>query len=277
MSVSIWNSLFKLLGISSTTAIILLVAGIAALTAEKLRPQQVDQTLGGKLRNLGFISLYFVVGGALISLVSYLPAPRLTVQAAASPAQWWLNYFALLFIWDLSYYWYHRAQHASRWLWPIHELHHSDAELNITSALRTHPLERPIQFLIILHITALLLRVDQSAAIWAGTTAIVWSALSHSNLRLSFGPFSRIVCGPQVHRMHHSIKSEHHNSNFAQIFTLIDVVFGTYCPPPKSGQFPQTGVEEFASDESMLKGLLRPFVLWRGLLRKGPGKAPSPK
>src|SRR5207248_9190433 len=42
---------------------------------------------------------------------------------------------------DFFYYWFHRLQHSSKWLWAEHELHHSDEHVNVTTSLRHHWLE----------------------------------------------------------------------------------------------------------------------------------------
>ena len=47
-----------------------------------------------------------------------------------------------------------------------------------------------------------------------------WGMLIHSNLMIRFGPLTPIFVGPQVHRIHHSIKPEHQNKNFGQFFPI---------------------------------------------------------
>ncbi|MGM3150811.1 sterol desaturase family protein, partial [Escherichia coli] len=48
---------------------------------------------------------------------------------------------AVLYIADGISYVRHRLEH-TRWLWPIHAMHHSDRELSWFSAYRQHPLNR---------------------------------------------------------------------------------------------------------------------------------------
>ena len=52
-----------------------------------------------------------------------------------------------------------------------------------------------------------------------------------------FDPF---FVGPQYHRMHHSLQTQHLDKNFALFFPLRDIFFGTYYRP-KKGEFPSTG------------------------------------
>ena len=39
---------------------------------------------------------------------------------------------------DFFYYWFHRWQHSCRWLWPMHELHHEDENVNVTTGFKFH-------------------------------------------------------------------------------------------------------------------------------------------
>lgn len=63
------------------------------------------------------------VGGGLIAL----PGEGWRIVPAA------LLYIAAM---DMGEYWFHRAQHRIPFLWAMHELHHSDVELNITTSVR---------------------------------------------------------------------------------------------------------------------------------------------
>jgi hypothetical protein len=104
---------------------------------------------------------------------------------------------------------------------------------------------------------------------------------SHANLRLSLGPLESLVCGPQVHRIHHSRLPAHRDRNFAQYFPFLDRLFGTY-HAPAAGEFPPTGVPGLASDAPIGTALMRPFRIWTsragppgGGSGRGPGGAPG--
>ena len=172
------------------------------------------------------------------------------------------------FIGDLIFYWYHRTQHSVPALWTIHELHHSDDELNATSSLRRYLLERPLQFVLISLPTAILfsqvpilhwLRLTAEEGGQLFLVTLVWLFFAHANLRLALGRWSWIATGPQLHRIHHSVQPEHQGKNFAQFFPIIDVMFGTY-RAPKRDEFPRTGTIGLAGDVSVGRALRRPLV-----------------
>jgi sterol desaturase/sphingolipid hydroxylase (fatty acid hydroxylase superfamily) len=241
---------------------------------EHLRPVEPHQSLRGRVRNLTFTAVSQLGGGILVSLCAYLALPYFLLPTDPIVRRNGLEQLGLIlgyiFVSDLAFYWYHRAQHAFPAFWRIHELHHSDEELNATSSLRRYLLERPLQFAIVsLPIASVASRVpalqplqlQQEDAGRLFLISLSWLTFAHANLRLELGRFSWIATGPQVHRIHHSILPEHHGKNFAQFFPVIDVMFGTY-QPPRPGEFPPTGTAEMSGQVSVVHSLLKPLRSW---------------
>ncbi len=236
---------------------------------ELVLPAERGQGMRGRGRNLLYFAILISLGLGTLSL-------WLTVTSIGSAAH--LPVFdrviylpAYLFTMDFLYYWYHRAQHRFPALWAVHELHHSDGELNVTTSYRTYWLEAPLQSILVG--TPVLLLFGRPAAeigLAAAITARFFLLFAHSNLRLPLGPLTPVFVGPQLHRIHHSILPEHQDKNFAQLFPVIDVVFGTY-RAPQSGEYPPTGTPGLASDASLMQTQLRPFSTWldRGLRMLG--------
>lgn len=239
---------------------------------EQVVPAEAGQGLRGRLRNLVYLVLFQVLGLAFLALW-ILHGPALGLHAHAPTLfESILLIAANLFTIDLAYYWYHRAQHRHPALWAIHELHHADAELNATSSFRTYWLEMPVQ-MVLISAPSLMLFGDQGKlhALGMLVGSYLFLIFSHCNFRLSLGPLSAVVCGPQVHRIHHSRLPEHRDRNFAQYFPVLDWIFGTYHRPAR-GEFPPTGVMGLASDAPVTATLMRPFRIWTSR----PGVDPNP-
>jgi hypothetical protein len=64
-----------------------------------------------------------------------------------------------------------------------------------------------------------------------------WSYFVHANARIGFGKFWWLLSSPHYHRIHHSIRPEHRDKNFAVWFPFYDVTFGT-AHRPRPGEFP---------------------------------------
>ncbi|MBI5630198.1 MAG: sterol desaturase family protein [Elusimicrobia bacterium] len=59
----------------------------------------------------------------------------------------WANIVLTLLFVDLSQYWVHRLSHETPLVWRIHKVHHSDLDLDATTGLRFHFLDRLLYIL----------------------------------------------------------------------------------------------------------------------------------
>jgi sterol desaturase/sphingolipid hydroxylase (fatty acid hydroxylase superfamily) len=185
----------------------------------------------------------------------------------ASIPQQSLLFVGYLLIYDFLYYWLHRAQHRFDALWAIHKLHHSDTQVNVTTTLRVHWLEEFMKAVFIIFPVSILFDAPPVAAAWLGGIMGLWLFIVHLNLRLGFGPFSWLLTSPAVHRIHHSLDHQQSNSNFAVLFPIWDVLFGTFTKPVP-GQWPRTGVAG-ERPPGFLEANLGPFGAIASLARKG--------
>lgn len=127
-------------------------------------------------------------------------------------------------------------------MWRIHELHHSDAALGVTAAVRVHWLEGPLRLLIITLPMGVLLDFPLPDLGGAGLIGLLWLFYIHLNVRLPLGPLTGWISGPQWHRLHHSRELRHRDCNFALYFPFWDRLFGTY-RAPAPGEYPATGTD----------------------------------
>lgn len=221
----------------------LLLASLFAVFGafEYLFPAEHGQPFVNRLKNFGYAALLFASSFTLVVWMNQMFYPRSLIIA---PSTWSVSIFAsitVIFLNDLLFYLYHRAQHTFSPLWRIHRLHHDEASLNVSTSMRTNFIEAPLQNLLITLPVAYLLGLDANSATFVSLVTTFWLFFGHANLKLHLGPLARIFVGPQTHRIHHSKLTERHDKNFAQYFSFIDVVFGTYHHPEKD-EYPATGL-----------------------------------
>jgi sterol desaturase/sphingolipid hydroxylase (fatty acid hydroxylase superfamily) len=149
----------------------------------------------------------------------------------------------VVFLIDGLYYVYHRLQHAVPFLWRIHKLHHTDPAVNITTARRTHLLERPLQFLLLVAPVLWLVGYNGEGMVYVAIIGPFFLYAAHLDARLPLGPLTPLVVGPQYHRIHHGVTMQQQTSNFAQAFPLFDILGGTY-RRPGSAEYAVTGIED---------------------------------
>ncbi|MFN8390583.1 MAG: sterol desaturase family protein [Bdellovibrionota bacterium] len=172
----------------------------------------------------------------------------------------WLQAFEILLVVDFVDYWTHRAFHSSR-LWRIHAIHHSPEQMNWISSSRMHPLNdlitRTCQVL-----PVLALGFSANAVLLVLPYLFFYVVFLHSNLSWSFGPFRYLLVSPAYHRWHHTTDREGIDKNFAGIFPIWDLIFGTYhCPDRLPKRY---GVLAEPVPEDLIGQLLFPLrPLWR--------------
>jgi sterol desaturase/sphingolipid hydroxylase (fatty acid hydroxylase superfamily) len=134
---------------------------------------------------------------------------------------------------DLSEYWRHRLFHRARALWLVHVVHHSDPEVDVTTGLRFHPLE--IVFVFALRVGLL---IALGLPVWALAVRALFQApvsgLQHAAIRLPAGFESLagwLIVTPAMHRVHHSRLKSETDSNYGELFSFWDRLFGTYSSP----------------------------------------------
>lgn len=139
---------------------------------------------------------------------------------------------------DLAIYASHRTQHALPALWRFHAVHHADARLDASTALRHHPL------LAVAEGAALVLLLGAAGLpLWVWPIyALAWQAanfFAHADVRLPAkldATLARLLVTPALHRLHHSAEAAHHDRNFGAVLSVWDRLFGTYLTVPEQAR-----------------------------------------
>jgi sterol desaturase/sphingolipid hydroxylase (fatty acid hydroxylase superfamily) len=142
---------------------------------------------------------------------------------------------------DILEYLYHRAQHRVPVLWAMHALHHSEEAFNVSTGWRHFWLESPLRTAFVYPILGIVFATPPELLLTATVIFMLNHTWAHLNIRLSLGRWALWVMNPQYHRLHHSVEPAHWNRNFADLFPVIDVIFGT-AQAPRQLEYPATGL-----------------------------------
>lgn len=133
-------------------------------------------------------------------------------------------------LFDLWMYIWHRFNHQVHPLWLLHRAHHNDINMDVTTALRFHPMEIIISSILNIGIVVLLgMNLTQFLVYNIVLQVIIF--FHHSNIGLpeNWDRLLRsIVVTPNMHRVHHSLKDFETNSNYSSIFSFWDRIFVTF-------------------------------------------------
>jgi sterol desaturase/sphingolipid hydroxylase (fatty acid hydroxylase superfamily) len=134
---------------------------------------------------------------------------------------------------DLTIYAQHRLLHALPWLWRVHRVHHADPEVDVSTALRFHPLESVLSMLLKTGVVVAFGMAPSSVLTFE--IALNGAAMfNHANASLPprWERWIRIaIVTPDMHRIHHSTDVANANRNFGFCVPWWDWLFGSYRAP----------------------------------------------
>ena len=175
------------------------------------------------------LMLSVLLGGLLLSAYQALELRRVGVLHAFG-VEGWINIFASVVLLDGFTYAWHRAYHRVPLMWRLHRAHHSDLDLDVTSAGRFHLFEMALSALVRLGVIAAI-GADASSVVIFEIVFGVANQLEHANLRVPprlDAWLQWVFVTPDMHRIHHSQRPEHTNSNYSTIFSWWDRLCGSY-------------------------------------------------
>lgn len=207
--------------------------------------------LRGSARVDALYYLFFVIGrGGLltflvpIGMLHWLVVPRLPVLF--HPHAWLptgvlsvvVLAAATLVLSDFMQYWTHRFMHSSRFFWRFHAVHHAADEMTLLTGNRVTLTERAIEDftrISVLFVLGLASDVGGDSAIAQGSTILIvvyalrfGDIIQHSNLGWTYGRWGYVFASPVNHRYHHSIERIDYGSNYGNLFSVWDHLFGTH-------------------------------------------------
>src|SRR5438552_5003948 len=233
---------------------------------------------GRVLLNLAMSAMAFIVAGVLVR-----PA-ALHALAWSSQKQFGLVHltqippaveFILAFLlMDLSFYWWHLANHRIPFLWRFHNVHHADPDLDVSTGFRFHFGEVAM---------SAAFRVAQVTFIGiSGPVFAIYELVfqantlfHHSNVRMPIWlerVMNKTLVTPRMHGIHHSQVQRETNSNYGVVFPWWDRLHRTL-----GLNIPQSeiaiGVPGYSlpEDNQLGNALLMPFRKQRDYWRQADG------
>lgn len=149
----------------------------------------------------------------------------------------WAEVLLAVLILDFAIWLQHLVTHKVPILWRLHRVHHADRDMDVTTAIRFHPVE--IGLSMILKIGLVYLLGPAALAVILFEILLNGTAMfNHANIRLPLWldrAIRLVLVTPDMHRVHHSVHRTEHDSNYGFALSIWDRMFGTYIPQPAEG------------------------------------------
>lgn len=156
----------------------------------------------------------------------------------------------------------HYVQHKTKLMWRFHLIHHTDTWVDTTSANRHHPGESVIRF-VFTTLGVLIVGSPMWLVFLYQSLSVVFSQFNHANISIPSRLdklLSYIIVSPDMHKVHHHYKLPHTDSNYGNIFSIWDRIFGTFTTLPKDQIVYGVDTHMKPEEHNNLKNLLKiPF------------------
>lgn len=227
-----------------TSTIIIVTVALLFILLERLFPY----TKGQKVFRPGFFNDFvmytvvqsYVLGLIIFGFLNYIySAYNVENYRVLADVPVWAQVIFFIITHDFYIYWMHRWQHNNKFLWRIHEAHHSPRDVDWLSGSRSHSLEillnQTIEFAPII-----LLGAAPEVAIYKGMISAAWGMFIHCNIDVRLRKLQYIINGPEMHRWHHSDdEGREYQNNYATKLAIWDWIFGTAFYPNPDVRKPQ--------------------------------------
>ena len=124
----------------------------------------------------------------------------------------------------------HYVEHKVKPLWMVHLVHHTDHNVDTTTANRHHPLESMIRFGFTLA-GVLIVGAPIAIVFLYQSLSLVATQFTHANIKLPKQLdriMSYVLVSPDMHKVHHHYVLPYTDSNYGNIFSIWDRIFGTF-------------------------------------------------
>ncbi len=139
---------------------------------------------------------------------------------------WWA-FVLCFFLEDLSYYWFHRVSHESRWFWASHVVHHSSQHYNLSTALRQN-WTGTLTGTFIFWLPMVLIGFPPLMVAFFSGLSLVYQFWIHTEAIKRMGPLEWVLNTPSHHRVHHATNPRYLDANYAGVLIIWDRIFRTF-------------------------------------------------
>lgn len=172
---------------------------------------------------------------------------------------WW-TWILILFAEDLTYYWFHRISHESRFFWASHIVHHSSQKYNLSTALRQTWTGSFTSF--IFWIPLVLIGFHPVMIIMQMSISLIYQYWIHTEFIKKMPKwFEAVFNTPSHHRVHHATNPQYLDRNHAGIFIIWDRLFRSFEPEVEKPIYGLT------SNINTFNPIKVAFSEWFGLLK----------
>lgn len=180
------------------------------------------------------IGLFFA--GLLIEISKWTVTNNFGILNLTAMPLWVKVILGIMILDFVSAYVAHWVGHKVKFLWKFHVVHHTDTNVDVTTGLRHHPGETFVRLSFTL-LGVAIVGAPIGIVMLYQSLSIFFAHLTHANINTE-GKLddwlSYIFVTPNMHKVHHHYKQPFTDTNYGNIFSLWDRLFGTFATIKKA-------------------------------------------
>ncbi len=172
----------------------------------------------------------FGLAGALLAASDYVADNKFGLLYIFELPLWAQLVVGVLLLDLIGAYLAHWTEHKVKWMWKFHVVHHSDTTVDVTTGLRHHPGETVfrIGFTIL---AVMLVGAPMWIIMFYQSLSVLFAHITHANINMPRGldrALSYVFITPLMHKVHHHYTQPLTDTNYGNIFSIWDRIFGTF-------------------------------------------------
>lgn len=176
------------------------------------------------------IIINFVMAFILVNTSEWVVAQQIGILQWTNAPTWVALIFGFMLMDFLGAWLAHYVEHHVKWMWQFHAVHHTDQNVDTTTANRHHPGESVIRFLFTT-VAVIIVGAPMWLVFLYQSASALLSQFNHANVNMPNwldSTLRLVFCTPNMHRVHHHYRQPYSDSNYGNIFSFWDRIFRTH-------------------------------------------------
>ena len=176
------------------------------------------------------LTINILFGLATVGVFNFITVNQIGVLHLIEIPIWIELLIALLFMDLVGQYAVHYLLHRIKWMWKLHMIHHSDTKVDATTGTRHHPGDYALREVFAL-LAVVIIGAPFAFYVVYRIASVFFTYLSHANINMPKGldkVLSLVFVTPNMHKFHHHFERPWTDTNFGNMFSFWDRIFGTF-------------------------------------------------
>ncbi len=172
----------------------------------------------------------FGMAGLLLLASNYVATNEIGLLYLIDLPLWGQVIVGVLLLDCIGAYFIHFVEHKVKWMWKFHVVHHSDTTVDVTTGLRHHPGETVFRITFTI-MAVMIVGAPIGIIMLYQSLSVLFAHITHANIHVPERldrVLSYLLVTPNMHKVHHHFEQPLTDTNYGNIFSIWDRLFGTF-------------------------------------------------